>query len=177
MATVSPPQPTEEQWRITPNPEKVPKVKATGILLKANGLSSFRRRSSLCECLMRILLGNPANQGCSLPCLDSSSELSAKWRTPLSSRASLTWGVQSPYSLTKEGHEVHGKPTSSTSSFQIRTHPPREHRGFLECLSMPMRHSQTFKLQPMISIHPEITTGHIQPLSTPEKVYMHKLFH
>jgi hypothetical protein len=53
---------------------------------------------------------------------------------------------------------VHLNPqVSDLPSDTLLTHPPSfcQYLGFMECLSMQMRHSQYFKLQPMIYIHLE----------------------
>lgn len=92
----------------------------------------------------------PCYLGHSLLYLDSSCELSAKWRThtPFSSRAfsslpDLTWWARPPQTVPEDVclcHIVLGKPTNSTSPFPLKNLPSK-YLGFLECLSMQMRHS------------------------------------
>lgn len=90
----------------------------------------------------------PCYLGHSLLCLDSSCDLSAKWRThtPFSSRAfsslpDLTWLARPPQTVPEDVclcHIVLGKPTNSAFPFPLKNLPSK-YLGFLECLSMQMR--------------------------------------
>ena len=62
------------------------------------------------------MLGNPATEDLSLPCLASSPELCAKWRTPFLSMASSSLpylGSPNTHSLPQEYHRIFGEITGS----------------------------------------------------------------
>lgn len=65
----------------------------------------------------------------------------------------------SPYPLSQQGWLVLDRPQLSPTP--LKQNPPSKYLGFLECLSLQMRHLQYFKLEPMIFIYP----GNYFPLS------------